>query len=68
MGTSSYASDSLSTNAPASFQNLINNVLSPYLDTFVRFYLDDILIYSKSQAEHVLHVQKFSTNLKKLSY
>ncbi|SCV69279.1 BQ2448_2299 [Microbotryum intermedium] len=46
------------TNAPASFQNLINDVLSPYLDTFVIVYLDDILIYSKSQAEHVLHVQK----------
>ncbi|SCZ87872.1 BZ3500_MvSof-1268-A1-R1_Chr2-3g05340 [Microbotryum saponariae] len=52
------------TNAPASFQNLINDVLSPYLDTFVIVYLDDILIYSRSQAEDVLHVQKVLEKLR----
>jgi len=46
------------TNAPASFQSLINNVLRPYLDKFVVAYLDDILIYSKDEQEHVEHVRK----------
>jgi hypothetical protein len=46
------------TNAPASFQHFINNVLQPYLDVFVTAYLDDILIYSDDLDEHHIHVQK----------
>ena len=37
------------TNALAIFQELINNVLRPYLDIFVIAYLDDILVYSKNE-------------------
>ena len=37
------------TNAPATFQELINNVLRPYLDIFVIAYLDDILIYLENE-------------------
>ena len=44
------------TNAPATFQNLMNDVLREYLDQFVIVYLDDILIYSKNETEHVEHV------------
>ena len=40
------------TNAPATFQNFINNALSPYLDNFATAYLDDILIYSNNLQEH----------------
>src|SRR4051794_1853754 len=36
------------TNAPTSFQALINNTLRPYLNDFCVAYLDDILIYSKN--------------------
>ncbi|CAI5480201.1 unnamed protein product [Closterium sp. Yama58-4] len=46
------------TNAPASFQMLINTVLSEFLGSFVVVYLDDILIFSKSNEEHVQHLQK----------
>ncbi|KAA3484688.1 Retrotransposon protein [Gossypium australe] len=40
------------TNAPATFMDLINRVLQSYLDQFVVIFIDDILIYSKTEAEH----------------
>ncbi len=46
------------TNAPATFQSFINNVLRKYLDVFVVVYLDDILVYSKTEEEHIEHVKK----------
>ncbi|KAL6352553.1 hypothetical protein LRP88_13017 [Fusarium phalaenopsidis] len=46
------------TNAPAAFQRMINNVLREHLDIFVVCYLDDILIFSKTEEEHTEHVHK----------
>ncbi|XP_013763718.1 RNA-directed DNA polymerase homolog [Pundamilia nyererei] len=45
------------TNAPAIFQALVNDVLRDFLNHFVFVYLDDILIFSRSRAEHVKHVR-----------
>lgn len=45
------------TNAPACFQRLINNVLRNYLDIFVTAYLDDIIIYSEREEDHMEHVK-----------
>jgi hypothetical protein len=44
------------TNAPATFQALMNDVLCPYLCRFVLIFFDDILIYSTSWAEHLQHI------------
>ncbi|KAD2394393.1 hypothetical protein E3N88_41370 [Mikania micrantha] len=46
------------TNAPAVFMDLMNRVCKPYLDQFVIVFIDDILIYSKSKAEHEQHLRK----------
>ncbi|GJZ94397.1 putative reverse transcriptase domain-containing protein [Tanacetum coccineum] len=43
------------TNAPAIFMDLMNRVCKPYLDRFVIIFIDDILIYSKSEEEYEEH-------------
>ncbi|GJU04367.1 putative reverse transcriptase domain-containing protein [Tanacetum coccineum] len=53
------------TNAPAIFMDLMNRVCRPYLDKFVRVFIDDILIYSKTQEEHVEHLRLVLELLKK---
>ncbi|GJS08713.1 putative reverse transcriptase domain-containing protein [Tanacetum coccineum] len=45
------------TNAPAIFMDLLNRVYRPYLDKFVIVFIDDVLIYSKTQYEHLKEVQ-----------
>ncbi|MBW0502060.1 hypothetical protein O181_041775 [Austropuccinia psidii MF-1] len=44
------------TKAPGSFQNLVNDILEDFLDIFVLVYLDDIMVFSSSEEEHVKHV------------
>ena len=46
------------TNAPATFCNLMNDVLFDFLDSFVVVYLDDIVIYSQTLQDHLVHLQK----------
>ncbi|KAL0361382.1 UNVERIFIED_CONTAM: Retrovirus-related Pol polyprotein from transposon [Sesamum radiatum] len=45
------------TNAPATFCTLMNQVLHGFLDEFVVVYLDDIVIYCRTLAEHVKHLR-----------
>ncbi|GJR14883.1 reverse transcriptase domain-containing protein [Tanacetum coccineum] len=53
------------TNAPAIFINLMNRVCRPYLDKSVIVFIDDILIYSKTQEEQVEHLRLVLELLKK---
>jgi hypothetical protein len=45
------------TNAPTHFMYLMNSVFMPELDKFVMIFIDDILIYSKSEDEHAQHLR-----------
>ena len=45
------------TNALAVFMCLMNNVMHKYLDKFVVMFINDILIYSKTEEEHKEHLK-----------
>jgi hypothetical protein len=51
------------TNAPTYFMYLMNKVFMEYLDKFVMVFIDDILIYSRGEEEHLrLALQKLREN------
>jgi hypothetical protein len=45
------------TNALAYFMYLMNKVVMEYLDKFVRVFINDILVYSRSEEEHEEHLR-----------
>ena len=51
------------TNAPTTFQVAMNELFQPYLLKFVLVYFDDILIFSKTWIEHVLHLHRVLNHL-----
>jgi hypothetical protein len=65
------------TNASSTFMRLMNEVLREFIRKFVIVYLDDILVYSKTVAEHLKHLttviqrlqqEKLLINMKKSSF
>ena len=44
------------TNTPATFMDFMNKVFHEYLDHFVIMFIDEILIYSKSQEKNEEHL------------
>ena len=53
------------TNAPTTFQTLINKIFRPFLNKFVIAYLDDIVIYSNSYQEYIQHLRQVLDLLRK---
>jgi hypothetical protein len=52
------------TNAPATCQELVNNILRAHLDKTVVAYLNNILVYSKTLEEHITYVTEVLECLK----
>ena len=52
------------TNAPAQFMDMMNDLLSDYLDDFVVVFLDDVLIYSANPKERAEHLRKVLEKLR----
>jgi hypothetical protein len=45
------------TSAPSTFMRLMNEVLEYFICKFVIVYLDDILVFSKTEGEHLRHLK-----------
>ena len=55
------------TNALAAFMDLMNRMCRPMLDRSVIVFIDDILVYSKTQEEHEEHLREVLETLRKES-
>ena len=53
------------TNAPAMFMDYMNKIFCQFLDKFVVVFIDDILIYYRTQEEHAKHLMSPSSRLRK---
>ena len=52
------------TSAQAVFMALMNQVYEIYIDKFMIVFIDDILVYAKSQEEHEQHLRLVLERLK----
>jgi hypothetical protein len=53
------------TNAPSTCQAVMNDVFREYLDDFVMVYIDDILIFSRTEEDHFRHVKLILERLRR---
>ncbi len=43
----------------------MNKILRPYIGKFVKVYLDDVIIHSRSKEEHIKHVRAVFQKIRK---
>ena len=51
-------------NAPSEFQNIMNDIFTPYT-SFIIVYIDDVLVISNTIDQHFKHLQTFIHIIKK---
>ena len=51
------------TNTPTQFMNPMHDALRDFLDCFILVFLNDILVYLRSEEEHVEHLQQLFQRL-----
>ena len=56
------------TNAIAWFQRFEDHAFKEFINKFVIIYLDDILIFSKIEKEHIEHVTKVLEKLEEYNF
>ena len=52
-------------NAPAVFMDMMNRIFREYLDKFVMVFIDEILLYSRTEEEHQEHLRIVLERLRK---
>jgi len=52
-------------NGPSAFQAMMDHIFEPQKNTFLTLYLDDILIFSNTHAEHIAHLRMVFDLLRK---
>ena len=51
-------------NAGVTYQSLMNHLFAPYIGVWMDVYLDDIVVYSDTAAEHIEHLKTILDVLK----
>ena len=51
-------------NAPSHYQRVMTKVLGPFIGKFVMVFLDDVVVYSETEEEHIKHLEQVFEALK----